>query len=245
MDKKKCLFIIGIFILFITSTIVCYFLFKPSDIERLEVNGDNESAEVNDEVIDTDSESDMINDTDKENNVIIDDVNVSNSDYISDISSEDDVVSYFEDIYSMEDDNSFDSFKDNLKNGFISIVDFIFYDSEINGYTFKELSNVAKLKIIGIALKIDSKIEEYIPEYKETISNTSGKVYNDIKMRLVTLYLDISSEVCSNHQEGCATAKEIFNDVKNVCKISWDFVKGLLKSGKDKLKVWYEIYSGK
>lgn len=244
MDKKKCLFIIGIFILLVTLATACYFLFRSDDIERLEINGGNESTEVNDEVIGVDSESGMIIDTDKENNVIIDDVNVSDDD-ISNTYSEDDVVSYFEDIYSMEDDNSFDSFKDNLKNGFISIVDFIFYDAEINGYTFKELGNIAKLKIIGIALKMDSKIEEYIPEYKEAISSTSGKVYTDIKMRLVTLYLDISSEVCSNHQDGCATAKEIFNDVKSVCKISWDFIKGLLKSGKDKLRNWYEFYSGK
>lgn len=107
------------------------------------------------------------------------------------------------------------------------------------------MSTSTKLKIISIALKIASKIEDHIPGYKETISSDGSKIYNNIKERLVTLYLDISVEICKNHENGCNTAKEIFKDIKNNCKIGWDFIKNLLSSGTSKLKDWYEVYSGK
>ena len=107
------------------------------------------------------------------------------------------------------------------------------------------MSTSAKLKIISIALKIDSKIEEHIPGYKETISSNGSKIYNNVKERLVTLYLDISTEICKNHENGCNIAKEIFKDIKDNCKIGWNFIKNLLSSGTSRLKDWYEIYSGK
>ena len=135
--------------------------------------------------------------------------------------------------------------KDKAKEYFITIVDFIFYDGKIKGHTFNDLSSTAKLKIISIALKIDNKIEEYIPGYKETISSNGSKIYNNVKEKLVTLYLDISTEICKNHENGCNTAKEIFKDVKDNCRIGWDFVKKLVSSGTSKLKEWYEVYSGK
>ena len=89
-----------------------------------------------------------------------------------------------------------------LKNILFTIVDFIFYDGKIKGHTFNDLSSTAKLKIISIALKIDNKIEEYIPGYKETISSNGSKIYNNVKEKLVTLYLDISTEICKNHENG-------------------------------------------
>ena len=107
------------------------------------------------------------------------------------------------------------------------------------------MSSTAKLKIISIALKIDNKIEEYIPGYKEKISSNGSKIYNNVKEKLVTLYLDISTEICKNHENGCNTAKEIFKDIKDNCKIGWDFIKKLVSSGTSKLKEWYEVYSGK
>ena len=159
--------------------------------------------------------------------------------------SEEEVVNYFEDNYNKINSNTWDNVKNNAKEYFITIVDFIFYDGEIKGHTFNNLSTSTKLKIISIALKIDSKIEDHIPGYKETISSDGSKIYNNVKERLVTLYLDISVEICKNHENGCNTAKEIFKDIKNNCKIGWDFIKNLLSSGTSKLKDWYEVYSGK
>ena len=56
---------------------------------------------------------------------------------------------------------------------------------------------------------------------------------------------DNSYKICKNYENGCNTAKEIFKDVKDNCKIGWDFIKKLVSSGTSKLKDWYEVYSGK
>lgn len=153
------------------------------------------------------------------------------------------IVSYFENM-SDEVEGS-NSFKEKFKEYFITIVDFIFYNKEINGYTFDGLSGTAKAKIISIALKIDNKIEQYSPDYKENISNTGNKIYSDVKEKLITSYFDISTDVCKNNEEDCNKVKEIFGEVKDVCKIGWDFIKDLVKGGFSKVKDWYEIYSGK
>ena len=137
------------------------------------------------------------------------------------------------------------SFKEKFKEYFITVVDFIFYNKEINGYTFDGLSGTAKAKIIGIALKIDNKIEDYVPNYKENIYSTSNKVYTDIKDKLIVSYMDVATDICKNNEKECIKVKEIFGEIKDVCKIGWDFIKGLFKGGFSKVKDWYEIYSGK
>ena len=71
------------------------------------------------------------------------------------------------------------------------------------------------------------------------------KIYTDVKDRLVSSYLDLSVKICSNNEEGCNKAKDIFSDIKDNCKIGWGFIKKLASDGSDKLKDWYEIYSGK
>ena len=161
-----------------------------------------------------------------------------------DIKNENDVIQYFENNYSDINSNKV-SIKDKAKEYFIDIVDFIFYDKEIKGYTFSELSDNTKIKVIALALKIDSKIEEYIPGYKKSISSNGNKIYTDVKDRLVSSYLDLSVKICSNNEEGCNKAKDIFSDIKDNCKIGWSFIKKLASDGGNKLKDWYEIYSGK
>ena len=155
---------------------------------------------------------------------------------------EKDVVNYFE---SNSDEVKNSSFKETFKDYFIEIVDFIFYGTEIKGYTFSDLTNTSKLKIISVALKMDSLIEDKVPGYKESITSTGSKVYSNVKEKLTELFLDISTEICKDRGNDCDKAKEIFSEIKSTCKIGWSFIKGLLKNGSNKLKDWYEIYSGK
>lgn len=131
-----------------------------------------------------------------------------------------------------------------LKKGFVTIVDFIFYDEPINGYTFKELASETKLKIMKIALSIDNKIEEYFPGYKETISSGAKKVYSNIKGFVVELYLDTTTMICKNNASVCQNAKEDFAYMKKSFGITWDLIKSLAEAGTVKLKEWYEIFRG-
>lgn len=232
MNKKRILILIVSIIVLLSIIGVSFFFIKNkhNELEKLEIN----NSEKNNIKNNVSNNEDDKREQEKDNNG----TNVGKI-------SEEEIVNYFEDNYNEINSNTWDNVKNNAKEYFITIVDFIFYDGEIKGHTFNDLSTSAKLKIISIALKIDSKIEDHIPGYKETISSNSSKIYNNVKERLVTLYLDISVEICKNHENGCNTAKEIFKDIKDNCRIGWNFVKKLVSSGTSELKEWYEVYSGK
>lgn len=162
--------------------------------------------------------------------------------YVKEVEDENQVIEYFDNVYNTIDKNSI---KEEVKNYFVDIVDFIFYNKEIKGYTFDEISNNAKIKIIAIALKIDNKIDKYFPEYKKAISDNGNKVYSGVKERLVTSYLDLTVKICSNKETYCEKAKDAFIDIKNDCKIGWNFIKKIVGDNGNRLKEWYEVYSGK
>lgn len=154
--------------------------------------------------------------------------------------TENDVIEYFQtasDNLDQQNDQNNSSFVDKAKNAFTTVVDFIFYGKEINGYTFNELTTSAKMKIIEIALKIDSKINEYFPNYKESIK--AG--YENIKGKLAYAYLEITSSLCEAvGTDTCEQAKEDFNNMKKSFSFTFDLIKELAKSGASKVKEFYE-----
>lgn len=99
--------------------------------------------------------------------------------YISEVNNDVDTILTQEEL--TEDD------KLTLTNTFITLTDFIFYNGTIKGKTFNELTTSAKESVITLYEKIDSKIEEKFPGYKEEIKETSTKTYNNIKEKLTTL----------------------------------------------------------
>lgn len=151
--------------------------------------------------------------------------------------ADENVLAYFNNEVNTADDKS----KGTLKNAFIKVVDFIFYDKDINGYYFKDLTASAKLKVISLALKLDAIIDKHFPGYKDELSSSYAKA----KDNLITLYLNLTSEFCKNNDSICESAKNDFSLLKESLNLSWDVIKNLAKSGTNKLKEWYEIFSGK
>ena len=95
---------------------------------------------------------------------------------------------------------------------------------------------------------IDEKIQnakDWMKDVTAGVRENLKAVYTDVKDRLVSSYLDLYVKICSNNEEGCNKAKDIFSDIKDNCKIGWSFIKKLASDGGNKLKDWYEIYSGK
>lgn len=137
------------------------------------------------------------------------------------------------------------SISEEFKLSFIKVVDFIFYEEPIGGLKFKDLKESTKGKIIYYSLLIDSKIEKVFPEYKEKISTK----YNDIKAKLYAKYLDITTTICTNEKELCTNLKSDFKLLKSSVSVTWDFLKSAIKYGTNKgisaIKSWYEVYSGK
>ncbi len=170
------------------------------------------------------------------------DTNVSNVQPEMIPKQETDVIAYFEQQDNMivgninQDDRTF---REKAKDAFVTAVDFIFYDKEIKGYTFQELTTSAKLKVIKLALSIDHKIDEYFPDYKEVIKDK----YTNIKGKLAVKYLEFTSSLCEKvGADTCNQAKEDFNNMKNSFHITWELIKELASSGSSKVKEFYESW---
>ena len=48
--------------------------------------------------------------------------------------------------------------------------------------------------------------------------------------------------ICTNHEDDCEKAKEIFSEIKDKGKIGFSYIKEIISKGKNKLKDYYEIY---
>lgn len=146
-----------------------------------------------------------------------------------------------------ETNNNLDNsiLQEQAKENFIIIIDFLFYNGEIKGYTFDELTTKTKLSVIKLVLTIDNKIDSYFPDYKEKISEKTNKIYTSIKELAITKYLEITTSICKKDSEICEQAKQDFQDMKKSFSITWDLIKNVASVGKENIKTWYEIYSGK
>ena len=162
----------------------------------------------------------------------------------TDIVSDDDVIDYINNLEGrLVNYNTSDlDLGKSLKEGFVLVVDFIFYDGTIKGRTFDSLSNSAKIKVLQLAFSIDKKIDEYFPGYKEEISSVSTRVYTNLKVNLTKLYLDITTSICENESELCESARDGFSDLKDSFSLTWDFIVSSASEGMNKLKEWYEIW---
>ena len=136
-----------------------------------------------------------------------------------------------------------------LKNTFITLTNFIFYDGKIKGKSFKDLTTSAKQKVISIYETIDSKIEAKFPGYKETVKESSTKTYTDlkeelsnIKENLLTSYReDIGEE---NYEEQNKLLDESINTMKEsfspVIDTIVDKSKEIYETTKEKADTWYK-----
>ena len=162
------------------------------------------------------------------------------------LSADEEVLSFIK-----QENNNYSSLntedaKKKAKEYFVSLVDFIFYDKEIKGHTFKELSASAKAKTIYYTLKIDSIIDKNIPGYK----NTLGDSYKNAKNQLIAKYTDLSIDVCTNNSELCNDLKRDTSDLKNSLNITLNIIKDVYNeiikpagtSGIKKLQDWYEVW---
>lgn len=198
-------------------------------------NNSNDKDNVNDNSSNTND--------DKKNNTNKDNVETNSSEVITTSATDTEVIAYFTNL-----DNNLDNYNQDksigkkLKEGFVTIVDFLFYDGEIKGKTFDELSNTAKIKVLQIAFSIDEKIDKYFPGYKEEISTTSKKIYTSVKSKAIELYLNITTSICEKDATTCETAKEGLSNLKTNFSLTWDFIKDIGTTGLNKLKEWYEIW---
>ena len=173
-----------------------------------------------------------------------------NSSEINTYSSNDEVVinSLESSLSKINNGNSdSESFSDSAKGVFVSIVDFLFYDGEINGITFDELTDSGKQKVLEICSKIDSAIEEKIPGYKESISETASNAFNKASELIRSGANNLSNFAREklgeeNYQSIIDAKDELVYYTKNAINFLGDVGGKVFNSVKDKLDSWYQDF---
>lgn len=143
-----------------------------------------------------------------------------------------------------------ENFKDKASSTFISIVDFLFYDGTIKGVTFDELTEKGKEKVLEIASKIDVKLEEKCPGYKETISNSTSKAYQKaskiIKKGAKNINDFAKNALGDENYQAIIDAKD---ELAKYSKEALNFVTGagskVFNNTKEKLNEWYQNFKNK
>ena len=138
-------------------------------------------------------------------------------------------------------------FIDSAKGVFITIVDFLFYDGEISGVSFGELTENGKQEVLKLANKIDNAIEEKAPGYKETISEKASSAFNKaselIKKGAKNINDFAKEKLGEEYYNDIIDAKdELVYYTKNAINFIGDVGSNLFNSAKDKLNNWYQNF---
>ncbi len=228
---KKNIITILILIVLILSGVVIY-------LYRTNLKNTNKSNEKREIITNNTNDKSIFNDKN---------LSINNNSY----ENKDNFVNYLENV-----NNEVDKVNDEniLKNTFITLTDFIFYDREIKNTKFKDLTSSVKEKVLNIYEEIDSKIENKFPGYKENIKSNSLRTYNNIKDKLD----DLRNNILNNYKNSVGEdefndtidsfneGKESMNDTINTYKPYVEDGKAKAKEyiakKKDELNDWYQQY---
>lgn len=156
---------------------------------------DNSDININININDNKQEdvtSDYTNDKQENKQDEPTNIDINNSDNEK---NEEEIVSYFtslkENIKSKVNGDTWENVKTSVKDMLNKAYGFCFNNEEINGYTFSELSESTKEKILNIVSDIDIFIEGKIPGYKDSIKEgydslieTTKEGFNKVKDKL-------------------------------------------------------------
>ncbi len=137
--------------------------------------------------------------------------------------------------------------KETCKNVFITLVDFIFYDGDIKGITFDELSDAAKQEFLKEVDEIDNLIMKKFPNYKEEISSKTSSAYNkakDLIKKGANNIKDFAKDKLGD--ENYNAIKEFKDEFKQSASVVWEDLKDDISNVygkiKEKIKNWYENF---
>ena len=125
--------------------------------------------------------------------------------------------------------------KEKGKEYFITGVDFIFYDKEINGVTFDDLTEEGKKVTLENLETIDGWIMEIAPDYKDKI----GEKYQVVKDFVSTTYYDVLESIKESlGEENYSTIQEKKNEIK-------DSITSTKDKALEKVSEWYQNFKNK
>ncbi len=187
-------------------------------------------------------------------NPVVEDTNISSTSnsYVEETNENDNIVlqefrNLKADVKKITESDTVTNFKEDCKNVFITIVDFIFYDGEIKGITFDELSDAAKQELLKEASEIDSLIVKKFPNYKEEISSFATSAYNKASNLIKTGANNIKDFAKDKlGEDNYNKIKQVKDDLKQSASTVWEDLKddvgNVYDKAKEKIKNWYENF---
>lgn len=125
--------------------------------------------------------------------------------------------------------------KEKGKEYFITGVDFIFYDKEMNGVTFDDLTEEGKKVTLENLETIDGWIMEIAPDYKDKI----GEKYQVVKDFVSTTYYDVLESIKESlDEENYSAIQEKKNEIK-------DSITSTKDKALEKVSEWYQNFKNK
>jgi hypothetical protein len=161
----------------------------------------------------------------------------------SDVDSSDSVVLdyFFELGNSIRSNFNSDELLDKGKSYFVYCVDFLFYDGEIKGIKFSDLTDSVKQQLLNDISTIDSLICSKFPNYKENIKEGYGSAYN----KAAEIIRQGSQNIKEFSKE--KLGEENYNKIKEYKDLfietafgDFDDFLEIVGNGKQKIKDWYE-----
>ena len=125
--------------------------------------------------------------------------------------------------------------KEKGKEYFITGVDFIFYDKEMNGVTFDDLTEEGKKVTLENLETIDGWIMEIAPDYKDKI----GEKYQVVKDFVSTTYYDVLESIKESlGEENYSAIQEKKNEIE-------DSITSTKDKALEKVSEWYQNFKNK
>ena len=125
--------------------------------------------------------------------------------------------------------------KEKGKEYVITGVDFIFYDKEMNGVTFDDLTEEGKKVTLENLETIDGWIMEIAPDYKDKI----GEKYQVVKDFVSTTYYDVLESIKESlGEENYSAIQEKKNEIK-------DSITSTKDKALEKVSEWYQNFKNK
>lgn len=125
--------------------------------------------------------------------------------------------------------------KEKGKEYFITGIDFIFYDKEMNGVTFDDLTEEGKKVTLENLETIDGWIMEIAPDYKDKI----GEKYQVVKDFVSTTYYDVLESIKESlGEENYSAIQEKKNEIK-------DSITSTKDKALEKVSDWYQNFKNK
>lgn len=212
------------------------------------------SSKENESSVDlpTETPNNQNNVTEENNSVVENENKVDVEEKEETLTKEDtEVITYFNNLKKNVDDTlnseKVENAKDKLKGTFITVVDFIFYEGEIKGIKFDDLTEGAKQNILETAATIDSAIMTKFPNYKEDISSNVSSAYNktsELIKKGATNIKDFSKEKLGedNYNAIIESKDELVDYTKQAVDFIGDVAGTLWDKGTDNIKNWYENF---